>query len=123
VAAAALEAGLVEANVTRAIADLRPLHDHAVSAVDEELGDRARLLAVPGGGYYVSVHLDLAAGDDEAALRKRAAGLGLTLAAGSAFHPFAGDPPAGTVFVRIPFPAMAPAELRDGLRRLRRAAR
>jgi 2-aminoadipate transaminase len=122
VAAAALAAGLVEANVARAVAHLGPLHDHAVSAVAEELGERARLLAVPGGGYYVSVHLDLSPGDDESALRSRAADLGLTLAAGSAFHPFAGDPPARTVFVRIPFPAMAPADLREGLRRLRRAA-
>jgi 2-aminoadipate transaminase len=119
VAARALATGLVERNVARVIERLRPLHDHAVTAAAEELGTRARLLAVPDGGYYLGLHLRLGPGMDEAALRRRAAELGLALAAGSAFHPVAR---AGTAFVRVPFQSLTPAELREGLRRLRRAA-
>jgi DNA-binding transcriptional MocR family regulator len=119
IAARALATGLVERNVAAVVERLRPRHDHAVAAVGEELGDRARLLAVPGGGYYLGLHVPLAAGLDEAGLRRRAAERGLVLAAGAAFHPAT---PPGTAFVRVPFQSLAPGELREGLRRLRRAA-
>jgi 2-aminoadipate transaminase len=121
VAATALAGGLVEANVARTISLLRPRHDQAVSAVADELGERAALLGVPGGGYYLGLRLALAAGLDERALGARAADLGLALTAGSAFHPPAAGPP-GTVFVRLPFQGLEPPQLREGLRRLALAA-
>ena len=119
VAARALATGLVERNVARIVDQLRPLHDHAVTAVAEELDGRADLLAVPGGGYYLGLHLRLGAGVDDAALRRRAGTLGLVITDGTAFHPAA---PPGTAFVRVPFQSLTPDDLREGLRRLARAA-
>lgn len=118
VAARALGHGLVQENVERVRALLKPLHDHAVAAVRETLGEVQ--LCVPDGGYYVSVHLPVPG--DEAAFLDAARNNGLTLARGSAFYPADSAPPAGTVFLRLPFQALDPEEFTEGVKRLAAAA-
>ncbi|MEV5597396.1 hypothetical protein [Streptomyces sp. NPDC052496] len=94
---------------------LGPRHDGAVKAVRELLGEDA-LLAVPNGGYYVSVHLPVAT--DEATFLKAAAAGGLKLTRGSGFYPGDAAPPEGRVFLRLPFQSFQPDEFAAGVERL-----
>jgi len=119
VAARALATGLVESNVERAVGVLRPRHDAAVEAVRADLGDA--LTAVPNGGYYVSVELDL--GQDEDVFCKQARRDGLALTPGSAFYPRDDRARRDRSFFRLPFQSLSPAEFRTGVRRLARLAR
>ncbi|WP_030018525.1 PLP-dependent aminotransferase family protein [Streptomyces monomycini] len=115
VAAQALEAGLAQENVAAIRELLGPRHDGAVKAVRELLGEDA-LLAVPHGGYYVSVHLPVAT--DEGTFLKAAAAESLKLTRGSGFYPGDAAPPEGKVFLRLPFQSFEPDEFAAGVERL-----
>jgi DNA-binding transcriptional MocR family regulator len=118
VAARCLSSGLVGENVARVCDLLRPRHDAAVEAVRAHLGEAA--LSVPDGGYFVSIYApapDVGAGG-EASLLRAARAAGLVLTAGSGFYPPGAAPPPSTVFLRLPFQALDPADFASGLRRL-----
>ncbi|RPH59485.1 MAG: PLP-dependent aminotransferase family protein, partial [Acidobacteria bacterium] len=66
----------------------------------------------PEGGFFIS--LTLAEGVLTTAVRAQAATRGLNLADGLAFFPEGG----GERFVRLPFCALAPSEIDEGIRRL-----
>lgn len=67
----------------------------------------------PDGGFFVSVTLP--AGITNAELRTVAAERGLNLSDGTGFFP---NPQDGERFLRLPFCALTPEELREGVRRL-----
>ena len=66
----------------------------------------------PDGGFFIS--LTLPEGVSTTAVRAQAAARGLNLADGLAFFPEGG----GERFLRLPFCALSPAEIDDGVRRL-----
>jgi 2-aminoadipate transaminase len=66
----------------------------------------------PEGGFFVS--LTLPVGTSNAAVREAARGHGLNLADGQAFFPAGG----GDRFVRLPYCALTPPEIEEGVRRL-----
>jgi len=66
----------------------------------------------PDGGFFVS--LTLPRGVETTAVRAEAAKRGLNLADGLAFFPQGG----GERFLRLPFCALTPAEIAEGIARL-----
>ncbi|WP_329621111.1 PLP-dependent aminotransferase family protein [Streptomyces sp. NBC_01255] len=114
VAARAFASGLVRQNIEDVRKLLRPRHDTAVEAVRKALGDVA--LCVPEGGYYLSVHLPVRTTEEK--FLAAAAGEGLALTRGSAFYPAESAPPAGTVFLRLPFMSLGAEEFTEGIERL-----
>ena len=118
VAARCLATGLLRSNIERIREILRPRHDAAATAARSLLGDA--LLAVPNGGYFLSVHLRVDA--DEAILLAAARAEGLVLTSGSAFYPPSTEPPVGTLFVRLPFHALDPDDFAAGVERLVKVA-
>jgi DNA-binding transcriptional MocR family regulator len=66
----------------------------------------------PDGGFFIS--LTLPDGVHTTAVRAQAAARGLNLADGRAFFPDGG----GDRFLRLPFCALSPEEIDDGVRRL-----
>jgi len=71
----------------------------------------------PDGGFFIS--LTLPEGVSTIAVRTQATAKGLNLADGLAFFPEGG----GERFVRLPFCALSPAEIDDGVKRLSEAVR
>lgn len=71
----------------------------------------------PDGGFFIS--LTLPEGVSATAVRTQAATRGLNLADGLAFFPEGG----GERFLRLPFCALSPAEIDDGVKRLSEAVR
>ena len=69
------------------------------------------------GGFFVSVRLP--EGTSTTAIRESAKERGLELADGTAFFPNGG----GERFLRLPFCALTPAEIEEGIDRLGRAVR
>jgi 2-aminoadipate transaminase len=69
----------------------------------------------PDGGFFIS--LTLPEGVSTTAVRTQATAKGLNLADGLAFFPEGG----GERFVRLPFCALSPAEIDEGVRRLAEA--
>ncbi|HEY6779678.1 MAG TPA: PLP-dependent aminotransferase family protein [Thermoleophilaceae bacterium] len=116
IAARCLASGTVGEHIEHVRDFLRPRHDAALAAVREHLGDA--LLAVPNGGYYLAAHLPV--GVDEPTLLRAARDEGVVLTPGSAFYPGSASPPAGTLFVRLPFQALEPEEFASGIERLAR---
>lgn len=116
IAARCLAAGTVGEHIERVRDFLRPRHDAAVAAAREHLGDA--LMCVPDGGYYLAAHLPVDVG--EPALLAAAREEGVVLTPGSAFYPGSAAPPAGTLFVRLPFQALEPDEFASGVERLAR---
>jgi 2-aminoadipate transaminase len=114
IAAHCLAAGAVGEHVERVRDFLRPRHDAAVAATREHLGEA--LMTVPDGGYYLAAHLPFAGSERE--LLEAARDDGVVLTPGSAFYPRSASPPAGTLFVRLPFQALTPDEFATGVRRL-----
>ncbi len=70
----------------------------------------------PDGGFFLSI--TLAEGTTNEALRKNAAALQLNLSDGRGFFPVPSD---GERFLRLPFCALTPDEIREGVRRLAQA--
>jgi 2-aminoadipate transaminase len=75
----------------------------------------------PDGGFFLSITLP--AGVTTTAVRAAAAQRALNLADGLAFFPEAGADPAAQRFLRLPFCALTPAQIDDGVRRLADAVR
>ena len=71
----------------------------------------------PDGGFFIS--LTLPAGVSTSAVRAQAATRGLNLSDGLAFFPQGG----GERFLRLPFCALTPAEIEEGVRRLAESVR
>jgi 2-aminoadipate transaminase len=72
----------------------------------------------PDGGFFLSVNLP--EGVTSAALQARAAEVGLSLSDGRGFFP---NPADGERFLRLPFCALTPEQIHEGVRRLSGAVR
>jgi DNA-binding transcriptional MocR family regulator len=113
-----LRRGLLPANVERLRALYRPRWQAMVEGVRRRFGG-ARLF-VPEGGFFLSMMLPPEA--NAAGLVPRAKEAGLILSPGRPFVADAdqGEPPDGERFVRLPFQALTPGEIEEGLDRLAR---
>jgi DNA-binding transcriptional MocR family regulator len=87
-----------------------PRLEACLAALDEQIPD-ARATR-PDGGFFVS--LTLPPGAETTSVRARAAGNGLNLSDGLAFFPDGG----GERFLRLPFCALSPEEIQEGIKRL-----
>jgi DNA-binding transcriptional MocR family regulator len=102
--------GLLTPQIERLKALYAPRLDACLAGIDKHLPD-ARTTR-PEGGFFIS--LTLAEGVLATAVRAQASTRGLNLADGLAFFPEGG----GERFVRLPFCALSPAEIDEGIRRL-----
>jgi 2-aminoadipate transaminase len=107
--------GLLAPQIERLKALYAPRLDACLAGLDKHLPD-ARTTR-PEGGFFIS--LTLAEGVLTTAVRAQAATRGLNLADGLAFFPEGG----GERFVRLPFCALSPAEIDEGIRRLAESVR
>ena len=107
--------GLLEPQIARLKALYAPRLEACLAAIDREMPDADT--SRPDGGFFVS--LALPAGSSTTAVRTAAAARRLNLADGLAFFPDGG----GERFLRLPFCALAPAELDEGIRRLAESVR
>ena len=92
-----------------------PRLDAALGAIDKHMPDA--VATRPDGGFFLSVTLP--AGTSTTAVRNAAAKRKLNLADGLAFFPNGG----GERFLRLPFCALTPAQIDEGVRRLAVAVR
>ena len=117
-----LEAGIVKTTEGSAAADmaqrLRSLYQERMEVLCSTLHTLlpAAEFIEPDGGFFLSI--TLAEGTTNEALRAQAAALQLNLSDGRGFFPIPAD---GERFLRLPFCALQPDELREGVRRLARA--
>jgi 2-aminoadipate transaminase len=107
--------GLLAPQIERLKALYAPRLDACLAGLDKHLPD-ARTTR-PEGGFFIS--LTLAEGVLTTAVRAQAATRGLNLADGLAFFPEGG----GERFVRLPFCALSPVEIDEGVRRLAESVR
>jgi len=107
--------GLLEPQIARLKALYAPRLEACLAAIDREMPDADT--SRPDGGFFVS--LTLPPGSSTTAVRAAAAARRLNLADGLAFFPDGG----GERFLRLPFCALAPAELDEGIRRLAESVR
>jgi DNA-binding transcriptional MocR family regulator len=105
--------GLLEPQVERLKALYAPRLEACLSAIDTHIPE-ARATR-PDGGFFVS--LILPDGATTVEVRAAAARRNLNLADGQAFFPNGG----GERFLRLPFCALAPAQIEEGIRRLAEA--
>ena len=87
-----------------------PRLDTCLGAIDRFMPETATTR--PDGGFFVSITLP--PGIDTTAVREAAAKRALNLADGLAFFPEGG----GQRSLRLPFCALTPAEIEEGIRRL-----
>ena len=92
-----------------------PRLDATLAAIDKHMPDA--VATRPDGGFFLSVTLP--EGASTTALRAAAAKQNLNLADGLAFFPSGG----GERFLRLPFCALTPAQIDEGVRRLSIAVR
>jgi DNA-binding transcriptional MocR family regulator len=111
-----LRRGLLEPNVERLKDLYTPRWKAMAEAVRRELPDAQAF--VPDGGFFVSVMLPEDANTED--LVGRAKERGLVLTPGSAFFadPDDGGVAPGDRFVRLPFCAVTPEQIGEGVRRL-----
>src|SRR5919202_1572718 len=109
-----LRRGVLEANVERLRELYRPRWRAMADAVRHELP--AAQAFIPDGGFFVSVMLPEDADDLVGRARER----GLVLTPGAAFFadPDDGKQTPGDRFVRLPFCAVTPEQIEEGVRRL-----
>ena len=107
--------GLLEPNIERLKSLYRPRMESMVAALDEHL-DGAEWIK-PDGGFFVSATLpnDI----DGNAIRENAGKFGIALSDGRGFF----TDQKGENFVRLPFCALSPAEIQEGIGRLAKAIR
>src|SRR5438132_1384481 len=103
--------GLLEPQLERLRALYRPRLEAASAAMRRWLPDAQ--WTEPDGGFFLS--LTLGAGLRSEDLRARAAAVKLNLSDGRGFFP---DPADGERFVRLPFCALTPEEIGEGIRRV-----
>jgi 2-aminoadipate transaminase len=102
--------GFLPAQIERLKKLYAPRLDACLAALDHYLPDAETTR--PDGGFFIS--LTLPPGVPATAVRALAATRGLNLADGLAFFPQGG----GERFLRLPFCALTPAEIDEGIRRL-----
>lgn len=108
--------GWLEPQLERVRALYGPRLDATGAALREYLPDASWI--EPDGGFFLSVNLP--EGVTSAALQARAAELGLSLSDGRGFFP---TPAEGERFLRLPFCAVTPEQIHEGIRRLAGAVR
>lgn len=108
--------GWLQPNIERLKALYSPRWQAMVSATKAHLAG-AQIFA-PDGGFFVSVLLP--EGANYGGLVERAKDIGLVLTPGQAFFadPDQGAAPEGERFVRLPFCAVTPEQIEEGVRRL-----
>ncbi|HKH11879.1 MAG TPA: PLP-dependent aminotransferase family protein, partial [Rubrobacter sp.] len=108
--------GLLEPNIERLKGLYAPRWKTMSDAVRRELPDAQAF--IPGGGFFVSVMLPEEANTTNLVGRGKDAGLVLT--PGSAFFadPEDGEAAPGDRFVRLPFCAVTPEQIEEGVKRL-----
>ncbi len=111
-----LRRGLLEPNVERLKELYRPRWQAMAEAVRRELPTAQTF--VPEGGFFVSVMLPEDANTDNLVGRAREHGLILTPGASFFADPDDGGPVPGERFVRLPFCAVTPEQIDEGVRRL-----
>jgi 2-aminoadipate transaminase len=111
-----LRRGLLEPNVERLKDLYTPRWKTMAGAVRRELPGAQAF--IPSGGFFVSVMLPADANTED--LVGRAKEVGLVLTPGAAFFadPDDGGPTEGDRFVRLPFCAVTPEQIEEGVRRL-----
>ncbi|MBC8162676.1 MAG: PLP-dependent aminotransferase family protein [Roseiflexaceae bacterium] len=111
-----IERGWLQPNIEKLKALYRPRWQAMAEAVRQELPGAQQY--IPDGGFFVSVMLPEDANYQN--LVGRAKEQGLVLTPGQAFFadPDDGQPVAGERFVRLPFCAVTPEQIREGVRRL-----
>jgi len=102
--------GRLPAQIERLKALYAPRLDACLAALADHMPEA--LATRPDGGFFLS--LTLPSGVDNAAVRAAAADRQLQLADGRAFFPSGG----GERFLRLPYCALTPAEIEEGIRRL-----
>jgi DNA-binding transcriptional MocR family regulator len=107
--------GLLAPQIARLKTLYAPRLDACLSGLAEHMPDA--VATRPDGGFFVS--LTLPEGVLARTVRTHAATRGLHLADGLAFFPDGG----GERFVRLPFCALSPAEIDEGIRRLAESVR
>jgi 2-aminoadipate transaminase len=107
--------GLLPPQIERLKALYAPRLDACLDGLERYMPDATTTR--PDGGFFVS--LTLPEGVSATAVRAQAATRGLNLADGLAFFPEGG----GERFLRLPFCALTPGEIDDGVRRLGEAAK
>jgi 2-aminoadipate transaminase len=111
-----LRRGLLEPNVERLKELYRPRWQAMADAVRRELP--AAQAFIPDGGFFVSLMLPEDANTDELVDRAGERGLVLTPGAGFFADPDDGKQTAGDRFVRLPFCAVTPEQIEEGVWRL-----
>ena len=108
--------GLLEPNIERLKKLYAPRWEAMAGAVRTELPDAQAF--IPAGGFFVSVMLPEGANTE--GLIGRAKEIGLVLTPGAAFFadPDDGEVVPGDRFVRLPFCAVRPEQIEEGVRRL-----
>jgi DNA-binding transcriptional MocR family regulator len=107
--------GLLPPQIEKLKALYAPRLDATLAGLDTYMPDATATR--PDGGFFIS--LTLPEGVSTTAVRQQAATRALNLADGLAFFPDGG----GERFLRLPFCALSPAEIDDGLNRLAESVR
>jgi DNA-binding transcriptional MocR family regulator len=107
--------GLLPPQIERLKKLYAPRLDACLAGIEKYMPDAKA--TKPDGGFFIS--LTLPEGVSTTAVRAQAADKGLNLADGLAFFPEGG----GERFLRLPFCALSPAEIDDGVRRLSESVR
>jgi 2-aminoadipate transaminase len=102
--------GLLPPQIERLKALYAPRLDACLAAIDKYMPET--VATRPDGGFFLS--LTLPAGVMAATVRTEAAARGLNVADGHAFFPAGG----GERFLRLPFSALTPEQIDEGIRRL-----
>jgi 2-aminoadipate transaminase len=102
--------GLLPPQIERLKVLYSPRLDACLAGIDRHMPDASATR--PDGGFFISVTLPPGVTND--VVRREAAKQGLNLTDGQAFFPEGG----GERFVRLPFCALTPAEIDEGVRRL-----
>ncbi|KAB8140440.1 PLP-dependent aminotransferase family protein [Chloroflexia bacterium SDU3-3] len=108
--------GWLQPNIDKLKELYRPRWAAMAEAVRSELSGATQY--IPDGGFFVSVLLPESANTDN--LMGRAKEIGLILTPGAAFYADSddGSPIPGDRFVRLPFCAITPEQIREGVHRL-----
>ncbi len=111
-----LRRGWLEPNIERLKELYQPRWQTMADAVRRELPEAHAF--IPDGGFFVSVMLPESANTEN--LAGRAKDIGLVLTPGAAFFadPDGGEAVPGDRFVRLPFCAVTPEQIDEGVRRL-----
>jgi 2-aminoadipate transaminase len=107
--------GLLSPQIERLKALYAPRRMACLAGIDRHMPDA--VATRPDGGFFIS--LTLPEGVQATAVRAQAATRGLNLADGLAFFPNGG----GERFLRLPFCALTPVEIDDGIQRLAESVR